>query len=115
MLYVPYAVAAWIFLVGLYGIVTSRNFIHTVLSLSIMQSSTYIILLAIGFKRNAGAPIFSSSTPPGTPSVDPVVQALTLTDIVVGATVMALLLALTMQVHRKTGSVDPRKARSMQG
>lgn len=115
MHYVPYAVAVWIFLVGLYGLVTTRNFIHAILCLSVMQSSTYILLLSIGFKRGSGAPIYSQTTPPGTPSVDPVMHALTLTDIVVGATVMALLLAMTMQVHRKTNSIDPREVRSLQG
>ncbi|HTX02571.1 MAG TPA: cation:proton antiporter subunit C [Candidatus Acidoferrales bacterium] len=111
----PYVIAAWIFVVGLYGLVTTRNLIHAVLCLSVMQSSTYVLLLSIGFRRNAGAPIFSVDVPPGTPAVDPVMHALTLTDIVVGATVMALVLALTMQVHRKTGSIDPHKARSISG
>ena len=115
MHYVPYAVAAWIFLIGLYGLVSTRNLIHGVLCLSVMQSATYILLLSIGFRHNAGAPIYSADVPPGTPSVDPVMHALTLTDIVVGATVMALALALTMQVHRKTKSLDPEKTRSMTG
>lgn len=115
MLYIPYGVAIWIFLVGLYGLVTTRHMVHAVLSLSVMQSSTYILLLSIGFKKGAGAPIFSSDVPPGTPSVDPVMHALTLTDIVVGATVMGLLLALTMQVHRRTGSADPNAIPSFEG
>lgn len=115
LLYLPYAVAAWIFLIGLYGLVTTRNLIHSVLCLSVMQSSTYILLLSIGFRRNAGAPIFSADVPKGTPSVDPVMHALTLTDIVVGATVMSLVLVLTIQVHRKTRSLDPEKTRSLVG
>lgn len=115
MHYLPYLVAVWIFLVGLFGLVTTRNLIHAVLSLSVTQSSTYVLLLSIGFRRNAGAPIYSTDVPVSTPSVDPVMHALTLTDIVVGATVMALVLALTMQVHRKTGTIDPDKARSMTG
>lgn len=115
MHYAPYVIAAWIFLIGLYGLVTTRNLIHAVLCLSVMQSSTYILLLSIGFRRDAGAPIYSVDVPPGTPSVDPVMHALTLTDIVVGATVMALVLALTMQVHRITKSLDPEKTRSIMG
>jgi multicomponent Na+:H+ antiporter subunit C len=35
------------------------------------------------------------------------VQALTLTDIVVEATVVALLLAIAVQAHRRFGTVDP--------
>ena len=34
-------------------------------------------------------------------------QALTLTDVVVEATVVALLLALVVQAHKRYGTVDP--------
>jgi multicomponent Na+:H+ antiporter subunit C len=51
--------------------------------------------------------------PVGTPAVDPVVQALVLTDIVVGATVTALLLALALQVHKRKGTLDPQRLRPL--
>lgn len=106
MSYFPFAVAAWLFAVGLYGIVTSRHLIHLVICLSVLQSSTYVLLLAIGYRTGASAPIFVE-IPPGAPVVDPVVQALTLTNSVVAATVSALLLALAVQVHKKAGTFDP--------
>lgn len=102
----PWLVAAWLFGVGLYGMVTSRNYVHLVGCLSVLQSATYVLLLAVGFKWNAGPPIFYDH-PPGTPAVDPVVQALVLTDVVVGATVTALLLALALQMFKRRGTVDP--------
>ena len=110
----PYLVVAWLLLVGLYGMVTSRNLIHMVVCLSVAQSSTYVLLLAIGFDRRGTAPIFYD-IPQGTPVVDPVVQALTLTDVVVGATVTALLLALAVQAHKKTGTLDPDALRPLRG
>jgi multicomponent Na+:H+ antiporter subunit C len=58
------------------------------------------------------APIYYDH-PPGTPAVDPVVQALVMTDIVVGATVTALLLALALQVHKRRGTLDPEKLRPL--
>ena len=107
MSYFPYYVAAWLFLIGLYGIATSRHLVHLIVCLTVVQSATYLLLLAIGFRNlPAQAPIFGDVSP-GTPAVDPVVHALTLTDIVVGATVTALLLALTLNIRRKRGSVDP--------
>lgn len=112
-LYLPYAIAFWLFAVGCFGITQSRNLIHTILCLTVVQSSTYLLLLSIDFHTNAGAPIFSSTNPPGTASVDPILHALTLTDIVVGATVSALLLALTLQIHRRRGTIDPRRLRPM--
>jgi multicomponent Na+:H+ antiporter subunit C len=109
MNYFPYCIAAWLFVIGLYGIVRSRHLVHLIVCLSVVQSSTYLLLLSIGFRNlPAQAPIFSD-VPPGTPAVDPVVHALTLTDIVVSATVSALLLALVVDVQRRRGSVDPEE------
>jgi multicomponent Na+:H+ antiporter subunit C len=114
--YLPYAIAAWIFLVGLYGIVSSRNLIHLVVCLTVVQSSTYVLLLAIGYKERGTAPIFKDLPARETArAVDPVVQALTLTDIVVGVTVLALLLALVVKAHDDTGTLDPDELCAMKG
>jgi multicomponent Na+:H+ antiporter subunit C len=43
------------------------------------------------------------------------VQTLTLTDVVVGATVTALLLALAIGAHRRFGSVDPDELTTLHG
>ena len=85
----PWLVAAWLFGIGLYGIVSSRNFVHLIGCLSVCQSSTYVLLLSVGYRWGAGAPIFYDH-PPGTPAVDPVIKALVLTDIVVGATITGI-------------------------
>jgi multicomponent Na+:H+ antiporter subunit C len=112
--YLPYALAVWIFVVGLYGIVTSRNFIHLVVCLTLTQSSTYVLLLAIGYVKGGTAPVFAD-VPTGTRAVDPVVQALTLTDIVVSVTVAALLLALAIQVQKRNRTVDPDELKELRG
>lgn len=114
MSFIPYLVTAWLFVIGLYGIISSRNLIHMTVCLAVMQSATYVLLLSIGYRSGAGPPIFAN-VPPGTPAVDPIVQALTLTDIVVEATVTALLLALAAQVHKSLGTLDPRKVAPMKG
>src|SRR5689334_2396021 len=110
----PYLVAIWLFIVGLYGVITSRNLIHLVICLAVVQSSTYVLLLAIGYRMGGAAPIFAD-IPPGTLAVDPVVQALTLTDVVVEATVTALLLALAVQAHKRFRTLDPDELRAMRG
>ena len=116
MSFLPYAAAAWIFLVGLYGIVSSRNLIHLVVCLSVVQSSTYVLLLAVGYKEHGTAPIFTDLPRSEVRrAVDPVVQALTLTDIVVGVTVFALLLALALKAYDDTGTLDPDELRQMRG
>jgi len=108
----PYLVAAWLLIIGLWGIITSRNLVHLVVCVSVVQSSTYLLLLAIGYRSHATAPVFAD-IPLGRSVVDPVVQALCLTDVVVGATVTALLLAFVLQVHKRTGSLDPEQLARM--
>lgn len=106
--------SGWILLVGIYGMVTSRDIIRTIGCLAVAQSSTYVLLLTIGYRHGGTAPYFSDA-PTNTPVVDPVVQALALTDIVVGATVTALLLALAIQLRKRHGTVDPDALTALKG
>jgi multicomponent Na+:H+ antiporter subunit C len=110
----PFLVAVWLLLVGLYGVVTSRHLVHLVMCLSVAQASTYVLLLGIGYRVGGRAPIFAD-LPQGTPVVDPVVQALTLTDVVVQATVSAVLLALSLQAAKRFGTVDPDELGALRG
>jgi multicomponent Na+:H+ antiporter subunit C len=107
-----WGVAAWLFLIGLYGIVSSRNLTHLVACLTVVQSATYVHLLAVGYRWHAAAPVLAGR-PVDTPTVDPAVQAMVLTDIVVGATASALLLAIAIQVHKRRGSLDPSDLRPL--
>ncbi len=115
ILYCGFAVAAWLLLIGLYGIVTSKHLVHLCLCLAVLQASTYVLLTVIGYRPGLPAPVFVDNVKPGSPAVDPVIQALMLTDIVVEATVVALLLAITVQLHKKTGSADPNRVNLMRG
>jgi len=109
-----FVVPAWIFVIGLYGMATSRHLVHLVMCLSVAQSATYVLILEVGYRLGATAPVFSDvlSTVRAT---DPVVQALSLTDIVVGATVSALLLAFALRIYKTCGTVDPEELRPMRG
>ncbi len=108
----PYIAAAAIFTLGLYGAIASRHVVHQILCISVAQSATYVLLLAIGFRRGAGPPIFLSAPPSRVLGVDPVAQALALTDVVVSAATTALLLALALRVHEAGGSSEPWRQRA---
>jgi multicomponent Na+:H+ antiporter subunit C len=110
----PYLVAAWLLGIGLYGVITSRNYVHLIICLTVIQSSTYVLLLSVGYVGGGKAPIFAD-IPTSSVVVDPVVQALTLTDVVVEATVVALLLALVIQAHKRFGTTDPDGMGRMRG
>ena len=110
----PYLLAAWIFLVGLYGIVSSRNLIHLVVCVSVCQSATYVLLLAVGYKEHGTAPVFAD-IPASRRVVDPVVQSLTLTDLVVAVAVSALLLSLALKVYDNYKTLDPAEVTELSG
>jgi multicomponent Na+:H+ antiporter subunit C len=112
--FLAFGVAGWICLVGLYGAIVSKNLIHLALCLTVVQSSTYLLLLSIGYRKHGTAPIYKGIKL-GTAAVDPVVQSLTLTDIVISVTVIALILALALDVHRRAGTADPDEIAGFKG
>ncbi len=114
MTVLAYGTVALLLVAGLYGVVTTRNLVHLVGCLGVAQSSTYVLLLEVGLRPGARPPV-AKGAPPGAQFVDPVVQALALTDVVVGAVVTALLLALAIQAHKRFGTLDPRRMRSLRG
>ncbi len=110
-----YVVAGLLLLLGGLGIARSRNLVHAIACLFVSQTGTYVLLLAIGYQKGVPAPVFGSTSKPTTHVVDPVVQAMTLTDVVVSATVTALLLALAIQVNKQHDTVDPDELSSLEG
>ena len=114
MTVVPFLVVAWIVASGLYGLVTSRDLIHQIVCLIVVQSSTYVLLLGVGYVTGAVAPYFFD-VPDHTPAVDPVVQACALTDVVVEAAVTALLLSFAIQAYKRFGTLDPQELAALKG
>jgi len=110
----PFLVVAWVVVAGLYGIVTSRDLIHQIICLVVVQSSTYVLLLGVGYVTGGVAPYFWD-IPLQTKAVDPVVQALALTDVVVEAAVSALLLSFAVQAHKRFGTLDPSELAEFKG
>lgn len=114
--HLPFLVAAWVFGWGVYGLLASRHLVHQVVCLAVVQTASYVLLLGIGYRTGATAPVLvAAETPPGTRACDPVVQAMMLTDVVVEATVMALLLALAVQIHRRSGHTDAQRLGNLRG
>jgi multicomponent Na+:H+ antiporter subunit C len=111
----PYFAAGAIMLLGIIGIARSRDLIHTVVCLSVAQSGTYVLLISVGYQYGGLAPIFGPGVGRHTPVVDPVVQALTLTDVVVSAAVTSMLLALVIQIAKRRRTVAPDELSSMEG
>jgi len=104
--HLPYFAAAWLAVIGLYGMASSRNLIHMVMCMCVFQSSVWLLLITVGFRREATAPVFDDVSPL-MEGIDPVMQAITITDIVVGAAIIAILLAFSVHIYKRFGTLDP--------
>lgn len=103
-----------LFLVGLYGIITRRNLIKIVISVSIMEISIFLFFALTGYIHGGIAPIVDPADPVKT-YVDPLPQALVLTAIVIGLATIAMLLAVVIRLYGKYKTFDIREINNLRG
>jgi len=92
-----------LFFIGLYGVINKNNLIKKIIGLTILNGSTVLFFISIGYRENGIAPILSEelSGELMPVMVNPVPQALMLTAIVIGVSVTALALALIVKIYEK--------------
>ena len=89
--------------VGIFGLFLNRRTLAKVISLNILNSGLVLLFVLLGAASGTEAPILFTGEEN---VVDPLVQALMLTAIVVGVCVTSLLLVLVVRMHRLTGTTD---------
>lgn len=92
-----------LFFIGLYGAMTRRNIIKTIMSVGIMDMAAIIFIMLSNKPEDARPPILG--TPPAQ-MADPVPQALMITAIVIGVSVVAMCLAMYMRVAYRYRTAD---------
>jgi len=95
--------AIMLFFVGLYGAMTQRNIVKTILSVGIMDTGA-IVFIAMANKPIEALPPISGTAI--TRMSDPVPQALMITAIVIGVSVVAMCLAMYMRISYRYGTAD---------
>ena len=103
----PFIAVAALIIVGLYAVVFRKNLIKIIIGITIIESGVNLFLITLGYREGSIAPIYTSS-PGGLMSL-PVPQALTLTSIVIGVAVLALMLSLVIHIYRHYNTLDVRK------
>ena len=106
---IPFIAVAALVIIGLFAVVFKQNLIKIVIGITLIESGVNLFLITLGYRGGSTAPIYTSS-PGGSMSL-PVPQALTLTSIVIGVAVLALMLSLVIHVYRHYGTLDVRKIR----
>ncbi len=113
---IPYIASVVLVIIGLYAILFKRNLIKIAMGITVLESGVNLFLVTLGYRENAVAPIYTNL--PGGTSIPegmtlPVPQALTLTSIVIGVAVLALMLSFVVRVYQHYGTLDSREVRRL--
>ena len=104
---IPFIAVSALIIIGLYAVVFRRNLIKMVIGITLIESGINLFLITLGFRENSIAPIYTSS--PGGIMSMPVPQALTLTSIVIGVAVIALMLSLIIHIYKHYETLDSKE------
>ncbi len=111
---IVYLLCFLLFLVGLYGVLTKRDFIKIILSIGILGYAVNLMLILFAYRNNSFYPILTEGATPKQ-MVDPLPQALVLTSIVIELGTTALLVALAIRLFEKYNTFDITKIRRLSG
>ncbi|MGM0441489.1 MAG: sodium:proton antiporter [Elusimicrobiota bacterium] len=113
-----YSLCMVLFFIGLYGIATKKNVIKIIISIIIMQNSVNLFILLVGYQKSGVAPIITEGMNMKNfvaGSVDPLPQAMILTSIVIGLSVIALMVAIAIRIYERFGTFDVSKIKDLKG
>lgn len=105
---IPFIAVAILVIIGLYTVILRKNLIKMLIGVTILESGVNLFLITLGYREDGVAPIFTGLANPDVVMTYPVPQALTLTSIVIGVAVLALMLSFIVQMYRHTKSLDVR-------
>lgn len=89
--------------IGFYVIFTKKNLMKIIIGMGLADTGVNMLLVSVGYVEGGTAPIQNGAY---TSYVDPIPQALVLTAIVIGTSVMALAVSVVIGIYRKFGSVE---------
>ena len=99
-------VAVILFGIGFTILLLQRNLIRKIIGLNIMDTAIYLFLASMGYIRGRQAPIVVNSIRSVSAYINPIPAGLVLTGIVVSVSFTAIMLALTVRLYRRYGTLD---------
>ncbi|HEV3401939.1 MAG TPA: sodium:proton antiporter [Acidimicrobiales bacterium] len=122
MIAVNYLAAAALFCIGLWAVLTRRNLIKIVMGLSLMESSMYLLLVSMAYRKGGTAPVLLD-LPEGRSvdsvvqgaAADPVLQSFCITAVIIGVAVTGVFLAVVVRVAEHYRTLDADDVRVMRG
>lgn len=96
-------VSLLIFFIGVFGIVTQRNIVKTIISINVMDVGAILFLITVNVRAGDVPPVGDTDF---LRMADPLPQALMITAIVIGISVSAVSLTIFISLFRKHGTTD---------
>jgi len=93
MLFIYALTGTGLFFIGLYALIIHTNLLRKILSLNIMGSGVFLVLISLAMRSGHSTP-------------DPVSHAMVITGIVVAVSATALALVLMLKIVELTGKPD---------
>ena len=98
--------AVILFGIGLTTLLLHKNMIKKIMGFNIMDTAIYLFLTSKGYIVGRLAPIVVNDDLRVETDVNPIPSGLVLTGIVVSASVTALMLAITVRLYKRYGTLD---------
>ena len=95
-----------LFGIGFTMLMLHRNLIKKILGMNIMDTAVYLFLAVKGYINGRMVPIVVDGIQDVSAYINPVPSGLVLTGIVVSVSTTALMLALTIRLYERYGSLD---------
>jgi len=111
--YIHYIACFALVFIGLYVVLVKSNLIKVIIGISLIDTGVNLFLISVGYIHAGTAPIFSEAAQTPQQMVDPVPQALVLTAIVIGVSVLALALSIAIRLYGHYGTLDLRKIKEL--
>lgn len=99
-------VAVILFGIGFTMLLLQNNLIKKIMGMNIMDTAVYLFLAAKGYIDGRMVPIVTDGVKEASAYINPVPSGLVLTGIVVSVSTTALMLALTIRLYERYGSLD---------
>ncbi len=95
-----------LFGIGFTTLLLNKNLFKKIIGFSMMDSGIYLFLASYGYIESRVAPIYEGGITDPRHYGNPLPAGLVLTGIVVGVSVTAIMLGLTVRLYRRYGTLD---------
>jgi len=102
---INYIGSSFLFVIGLYTVLTHPNLIKKIIGINIMETSVFLLFVSIGFVQGGKAPILNIDGSAGV-YVNPLPSALILTGIVVAVSITVYGLSMIIQIYDAYGTIE---------